>query len=803
MSAVETSSKTENQAEGGQEVTLEEASKLAQAHHKSGNLTIAERTYKDILRAVPDHFPTVYHLASLLFQRGNAEEALKYAKLSVEVEPDTPGCWVNYGVILSVNDQHEEAIEAFDEALAIEPELYEAWTSKSYALYLLDRFEEAEEAAAQATVIDDEKPDAYINLGIALVGQEKYHDAVEVWEQLAELAPDNSKVFANWCNSLRTIDELIEAKEKGEIAVKLDENNAEAWNNLANALRDLGEFEEAYKAYKKATDNKPDYHTAHSNMALTYLEQERFPEAITAARYALSFKEDHAESLSILCVALRGMGRLDEAYQAANKAIGFHPDDALAYLDMVDVLLAMDNYDEADAVMQQALALEPDSMRSLIKLAEIRQNLDMLDEAIEALDKATEGGNETPHLLAQKARIYEQANQVDKAIEVVDHILASAPRNPTALILKSELLLTVNRKEEAYEILESARDVAEKSPTFYASMTSFKKFTEDDPDFIAMQEILKNVDNYGLDAQANIHFTLFDIYQHIKDYDKAFEHLQKANALKLDSKYFDKDTVHQGFKARKAAFNKELVESFEGLGCESDVPVFICGMPRSGTTLTEQIISSHPEVFGAGELYDLNTVVRTKGPLKHENAALMGEAYLERVKARDVTGKAKRITDKMPGNYNSIALIKCILPHAKIIVCRRNPMDNLLSCYKQNFATGHFWSYDQELAAEQYIAYNDMTDFWRDMLPEGSFLEINYEETVNNFEEQARKLIDYVGLEWDDACLEPHKQKRAVLTASKNQVIKPVYKTSVEAWRRYETQLAPMYNRLKEADLVD
>ena len=803
MSAAETSSKAEDQTTGGQEVTLEEASKLAQAHHRSGNLTIAERTYKDILRAVPDHFPTVYHLASLLFQRGNAEEAMKYGKISVEVEPEVPGCWVNYGVILSVNDKNEEAIEAFDEALAIEPELYEAWASKSYALYLMERYEEAEEAAAQATVINEENPDAYINLGISLVPQEKYQEALDVWEQLAEMAPDNSKVFANWSNTLRTIGELDDAREKGEKAVELDDTNAEAWNNLANALRDLGEFDEAFKAYKKATDCKPDYYTAHANLAMTYLEQERYPEAITAARYALSFKEDHTEALSILCVGLRGMGRLDDAYQAADKAIRLEPEEAIHYLDMVDVLLAMDSYDEADAVMQQALALEPESMRSLVKLAEIRQNLDMIDEAIEALDQATDLGDETPHLLAQKARLYEQANQVDKAIEIVEKILAHAPKNPTALILKAEMLLTINRKDEAYEVLESARETASTSPAFYASLTSFKKFTEDDPDFAAIKSIADKVDDFGLDAQANIHFTMFDVYQHIKDYGKAFEHLKKANDLKLESKYYDKDLVWKGFTARKNAFSADMVKSFEGLGCQSDLPVFICGMPRSGTTLTEQIISSHPDVFGAGELYDLNTVVRTKGPLKHENANIMGEAYVDLIKKRDDTGQAKRITDKMPGNYNSIALLKCILPNAKIIVCRRNPMDNLLSCYKQNFAVGHIWSYDLELMAEQYIAYNDMVNYWREILPEGSFLEVNYEDTVNNFEENARKLIDYVGLEWDDACLEPHKQKRAVLTASKNQVIKPIYKTSVEAWRRYEEQLQPTYDRLKEAGLVD
>jgi len=252
----------------------------------------------------------------------------------------------------------------------------------------------------------------------------------------------------------------------------------------------------------------------------------------------------------------------------------------------------------------------------------------------------------------------------------------------------------------------------------------------------------------------------------------------------------------------KDSFSPEFMAQYEGLGSESDIPVFICGMPRSGTTLTEQIISSHHQVYGAGELFDLSNVIRDLGPLTPEKAREMGDDYVRRVKRRDKTGKAVRITDKMPGNFQQIGLIKCILPHARIIHCRRNPMDNLLSCYKQNFAQGHEWTYDMEMAARHYIEYTKMMDYWREILPENSFLEIDYEDTVNDFENQARRLIDYIGLEWDEACLEPHKQKRSVLTASKDQVIRPVYKSSVDAWRRYEEQLQPMYKVLQEAGVV-
>jgi hypothetical protein len=221
-------------------------------------------------------------------------------------------------------------------------------------------------------------------------------------------------------------------------------------------------------------------------------------------------------------------------------------------------------------------------------------------------------------------------------------------------------------------------------------------------------------------------------------------------------------------------------------------------MPRSGTTLTEQIISSHPDIYGAGELYTLAQVENEIGTLTPENAKEWGAKYVELVKEINEDSKtAIKITDKMPGNFIRIGQIVNALPNAKIIHCRRNPIDTCLSCYKQLFGRGHYWSYNLEEMAQHYEEYDDLMAHWRNVLPK-KFLEINYEDTVNDFENQARKLIDFVGMEWNDACLKPHKQKRSVLTASKGQVIKPIYKTSVHAWKRYEEQLQPLIKRLEK-----
>ena len=311
-----------------------------------------------------------------------------------------------------------------------------------------------------------------------------------------------------------------------------------------------------------------------------------------------------------------------------------------------------------------------------------------------------------------------------------------------------------------------------------------------------MKKLAESIDNYGLEGKAILNFSLFKAYEDVGEYEQAFECLKAANDAKRDSLPFKELQESNMVENKKATFTPAFMKEYEGKGYDSDIPVFILGMPRSGTTLTEQIISSHPQVYGAGELPDLGTVIREMGPMTPANAAAMGQAYVDKIKARDVTGKALRITDKMPGHCNNIGLIRCMLPQAKIILCRRDPIDNCLSCYKQNFATGHYWSYTLETLAGHYNKFAELMEYWKALLPD-QFIEVQYEETVNNFEEQARRLIDYVGLEWDDACLKPHKQKRTVLTASKDQVIRPIYKSSVEAWRRYEKQLQPLVDAIK------
>lgn len=381
----------------------------------------------------------------------------------------------------------------------------------------------------------------------------------------------------------------------------------------------------------------------------------------------------------------------------------------------------------------------------------------------------------------------------------VDDALEKSPDLMAALITKAEILIAVNDTDKAKEVLNKAKQVNPDHPLIYFTVSNIKKFeSEDDEDFQKMISLQYSVSGMGSVFSSSLYFALGKAYENLKQYEKAFEYLEKANKEKRKTLPYDKQNQTSFFRKIKEDFSPRLVREFQGKGFKSDLPVFIVGMPRSGTTLTEQIISSHPEVFGAGELPDVMRTRRRMGNISKENLEEAGKTYVDLISVRDKSGKAKRITDKMPGNYLNIGLIATMLPNAKIIHCCRNPMDTCLSNYKQNFMIGQYWSYDLEEMGEEYLRYLDLMAYWHEQFP-GRILDIYYEDTVGNLETQARRLVEHIGLEWDDACLEPHKQKRAVLTASKSQVTRPVYQSSVEKWKRYEEQMQPLVKVLEQA----
>lgn len=782
--------------EEGYEVTLDEALELAKGHHFEGNFMLAERTYRDILRAAPDHFPTIHFLGILLFQMGVLDEALVFLQKSVAAEPKDKQCWNNLGAVLMGLKRYDEASTAFEKALAIDPNFVDAMNNKGLMLWNTNQFDAAKDLIEESLKHNPNNPDARVNLGIIYATQKQYNEALEIWEKLAEEYPDFDKVWINWGNTLRDMSRFAESEAKCRKALELNSKNPEAHNNLANVLRDRGKPEQALEHYKKATDLRPEYFEAHSNTSVALCDQGRYEEAVVAARYAVAFKNDDPRANSALSQALRNIGQYSEARAASLRAIKSDPDSAEPYLDLAEVNLMSDFLNDAEAALQEAIKRQPDSARSYKKLADIYERMNEYESGLDAIDKAIELAPDMPIMWIRRAGILQMQTRMDEAFECMDKAIELAPSWHVPYNMKAEMMINVNENEKGVELARKAMSLNKTVPGPHATLLSLVKVkSEDDPDFQNILKLLENETKWGLSGATVLNYAVSDAYEDMKNYEKAFEHLKKACDYKRQLVPYDSSVNIALLDNVKSRFTPAFLEGMKDKGFKSDVPVFIVGMPRSGTTLTEQIISCHPDVYGAGELMEVSKIRELLGGLTDENAQEFGEMYVESVKARDTTGNAKRITDKMPGNYVNLGLITTILPNAKIIHCRRDPVDTCLSCYKQNFAVGQYWSYNLEELAAEYNRYLDVMNYWREVLP-GRFLEIDYEETVGNFEEQARKLIDYVGLEWDDACLEPHKQKRTVLTASKGQVTQPIYKTSVEKWKRYGDHLKPLVDNI-------
>lgn len=793
----------------GPEVTVDEALNLAQGHHQMGNFMLAERTYRDILRAVPDHFPSTMFLGLLLFQNGAQEEAFSYLKTATNTNPDNPHAWNNYGGLMAHVGNYKEAIEAFDKALAIKEDYVDALNNKAYSLWSNDNTKDAEAVARRALELDPENRAAWNNLGIILAKRAQFEEAYEAWEKTVEIAPDDAKAYVNWGNALREAGHLEESRDKCRKAVELEPNNPEALNNLANAVRDLGDAEEAIELYRKATDIMPNYYEAHSNMGIAYLDMRKHQEAAVAARYAIAFKSDFGEGYLTLSFALTELGEYEQAQAAVMRAVSFLPGDAGPYIALAEILLRLQQSENADAALQEALRIEPDNARVYSKLCEVYDLMQNQVLAHQAIDKAIELNPHMFHLIIQKAMLYYIVTDMDNAIKTIDKAIAMAPKRQQAKVHKIDMLVSSGRNEEALEliekVLESAQEPGNQFVGPYISLVALKQIkSKDDPRYAEMLALEEGVKKSPKNVYTSYYYSLAELHDYLGEYDQAFEYLKIASGARQKVVPFFGDDEKEVHDSLITQYTRDIIDRSRKHGHDSDVPVFILGMPRSGTTLTEQIIASHPDVYGAGELPFIVQTYREVFPDDVVSSAGYkdyGDRYLEALRTRQWDGKTKRVTDKMPANYLYMGFIASVFPNAKIIHCKRNPIDTCLSCYFQNFMRGQRWSYDLENMAGQYIRYHNLMEHWRKIMPD-LFLEIQYEETVGDLEAQARKLIDYVGLEWDDACLEPHKQKRAVITASKAQVTQPVYKTSVEKWRRYEEHLQPLIKKLAEAGLV-
>lgn len=620
--------------------------------------------------------------------------------------------------------------------------------------------------------INPRQPDALHLLGLVYHQKGQFENAVKSIKKSIDVAPGSSEAYSNLGLALCALGRFDEATKCYHQAIAINPNNFSAYNNLGTTFYDLGLFQDAVESIRRAIDLNPDFSLAHNSLGKALHEQGLLDEALTCFRKSLALDPNVPEVHNNLGTVLHDQKKLNEA---------------------VDCFRA-------------ALALDVNSPNTHNNLGAVFHDMKHPDQAVACFQTALELNENFPEALNNLGIAYYGLGKTESAIECYHKALVIRPGYPEALNNLGNVLRDNGQLEEAISNYRMA--IAEK-PDYaeaFRHLAFAKKHIKYDDEIKAMEELFAES---GISDTQRMHlsFGLGKAHEELKEFEKAFPYILTGNRIKrrLLGHPFEEKKAY--FDQLKKTFNRSLFDANPNTGCKDKSPIFILGMMRSGTSLTEQILASHSKIRGAGELTTINDVLRTSlsgpdGVLQINNIRKRKAVELERMGLEYVEivrknfNSAKFITDKMPSNFLYIGLIKLILPNAKIIHCTRNPLDNCLSIFKNYFsAMDHAYAYDLEDLGRYYTLYRDLMIHWHEVLP-GFIHDIQYEEMVADQETSSREILNFCGLEWEDACLNFHQTKRSVKTASGEQVRNPIYNSSIQSWQNYETQLAPLIKEL-------
>jgi tetratricopeptide (TPR) repeat protein len=594
---------------------------------------------------------------------------------------------------------------------------------------------------------------------------------------------------------------LTEGEGAALCAVALDPHLATAWNNLGILQQEAGKFADSRVSLEHVVSLLPDSPEAHNNLGNTCKRLGDFTRARAHYERAIALRADYAEGYSNLASLLNDAGESDAAAEAARRAIEINPQLPDAYLNLAGIEITRLRPAQALHWLNALAAFAPLHPGALCARARTLQQLDRLDEALEAARRAVS-------LAPNSAESHHVLGQVCQALGLADEALAEFEKAivlpgvaaEEAMLGRAAVFMEAGRREEAQAAFERTLQAFPESVKALFGRVELKRYQASDPDIPRLETYLERRSAQPLTDRTTAHFALGKAYLDAGDAERAFAHLGAGNRLKRATFQYDAAATRAWMERIAETFSRSRFECLEGGGDPSSKPIFVIGMPRSGTTLVEQILASHPLVHGAGELPALRWVVESAGAypdafalLDPERLAALGRQYLERIAP---LGTRPRLVDKMPANFLYAGLIHLMLPNARIIHCRRAPADTCLSCYTKLFAAEQLFAYDLAELGQFHRAYEELTTHWRSILPENRFLDIHYEAVVDDLAREARRLTDWLGLPWDEHCLRFHETQRAIRTASLSQVREPIYTSSKGRWRRHAAFLGPLLAEL-------
>ena len=639
----------------------------------------------------------------------------------------------------------------------------------AFALHRQGRTAEAARLYEAIAAREPNNAEARLNLGVILLSAGRLNEAKALMKRALQLKPTEFAYLENYISVLILTDELAEALELSRKALARQPPNVNILYLNALSLQKLDRLDEARAQFVALLRLAPNHRAGRLEYAVTLARLGEQEEPLRLVEALIAEHPDYANPYLVRANIRAIRGELGPAVRDYERALALQPNAYESWRGYGRALENLAHYDKALAAFDRVLALRPNDAVGLIDRGDALMRLDRMPEAFACYDRAAVAGGDSRQMaLMARASALVQAGRSDEA--------------------RAELRRVVERYENAGAAWEALADLI----TFEAG----------DPAFAAMEARLASGSTRAGPETLALHFALGKAYLDIGDSRRAFEHFDAGNQLTRGRLVYDADAQSARMAAIAKAFPVEIFDRFAGAGSRAAAPIFVVGMPRSGTSLIEQILASHASIHGAGELPVMPRIAAEMGGVPDGIAALtaerlmsLGDAYAVRVGAPPA-GKSRWV-DKFPGNFVYAGLIRLMLPEARIIHSRRDPVDACLSCYTKNFDSPALAFASDLTELGRYCRdYLELMAHWRSVLPETHFLEVDYEAVVDDLEREARRMLDFLGLPWDPACLEFHRAKRPVRTASVNQVRKPIYRGSVGRWRAHAAHLGPLLKAL-------
>ena len=677
---------------------------------------------------------------------GNLQEAERLYRATLQVQPKHPEANHNLGLIAVSMNQPGVALPLFKSAIDVNPNIAQFWLSYIEALIAERQFEKAKLALKKGT-----------KKGLA-------KNKLRALKQ--KLASAKARKAPLQTPSQAEINSLSENYQNGrhadakKLAISMTQEFPEtqfAWKVLGALLGNKGMKAEALNASQIAVKLEPQDADAHNNLGVKLKELGRLEEAEASLRQAIALKSDFAEAHSNMGVTLQELGRLEEAEASYTQAIILKSDFALAHNNLGNTLKELGRLEEAEASYRQAIKLKPDYADPHSNLGNTLKLLGRLEEA------------EASHRQA----------------------ITLKPDFAEAHFNMGITLQELGRLEEAEASYKQAIALKPNYAEAHRNLASMKTFDKRDEQFLQMQDLYLD-ESCSEEQRCHLGFGLAKAFEDLGNFEQAFEFYRKGNALRKRLLNYEISQDIELFKELKTSYPRIAKSSFELKGFSNKpTPVFIVGMPRSGTTLVEQIISSHSQVTGAGELdFSANfgdSIARGLSEVNINTLLEFRENYL--AKLENISNDSPIVTDKMQHNFCYLGLLTATLPEAKIVHVKRNPAAVCWSNYKQYFRSESLgYCYALNDVVKYYSLYEDLMKFWAKTLT-NEIYNIDYDLLTINQQDETRKLIDYLGLDWEKKCLSPQDNRRSVATASNVQVRQKIYQGSSRQWVKYRSFL--------------